>query len=99
MSHDLLEPKKNGKQHRSLWGEACDSGNPVGENTKLGFGLHWIVGQEMNQKFVLPTHAFVHGKTNANGSGFTGVDGRRTGNRTGRSAALQEFNTGFSKNL
>lgn len=75
------------------------SSNPIREDTKLSFGMSGIIGQQMNEEFMLAAHAVMHGKLNGNGSGLTGVDGRRTGNRTGRSAPLQEFKPRFLQNL
>ena len=58
-----------------------------------------IIGQQMNEEFMLAAHAVMHGKLNGNGSGLAGVDGRRTGNRAGRSAPLQEFKPRLLQNL
>ena len=58
-----------------------------------------VIGQQMNEEFMLAAHTVMHGKLNGNGSGLAGVDGHRTGNRAGRSASLQEFKPRLLQNL
>ena len=50
----------------------------------------------MHDKFVLSAHTLMHTETQPYSGGVTGVDGRRTDDRTGWSASLQQFHTGFA---
>ncbi len=73
--------------------------SPVGFNHENLFRFNRIVGAQPDVKFMGTAHPLVHRVNQAHLSVLAGLNCRRTDDRAGRSAALNQLNLRLAQNL
>ncbi len=64
---------------------------PIGKDLDDFIRLGWIIGLQMQAEVMLAAHIPVHHILHGNGGAFTRLEGHRTDDRAGGSAALLDF--------
>jgi len=74
-------------------------GNPIGKDGQFLFGFKRVIGAQVDAEIVRPVHPLVHGEAQGHGSFLARLDGRRTDDCAGWSAAFDQFNLWLAQDL